>query len=133
MARLAVAKTYKLFIGGGFPRTESGRSLAIMDRRGRVAAHICRASRKDFRNAVEAAEAAQEGWQSASAYLRGQVIYRMAEMLEGLEMGHSGVADIALGEVEVGELAEVALEEPPAFRLYNPSIAWRHRSSAAGA
>ena len=83
MARLAVAKTYKLFIGGGFPRTESGRSLAIMDRRGRVAAHICRASRKDFRNAVEAAEAAQEGWQSASAYLRGQVIYRMAEMLEG--------------------------------------------------
>lgn len=81
--RLDVPKTYKLFIGGAFPRSESGRSIAVTDRRGRTMAHISHASRKDLRNAVEAARAALPGWAGATAYNRGQVLYRMAEMLEG--------------------------------------------------
>ena len=83
MSRLPVAKTYKIYIGGKFPRTESGRYFTLEDKKGRVIANICRGSRKDFRNAVVAARKAQPGWASASAYLRGQVLYRVAEMLEG--------------------------------------------------
>ena len=82
-ARVPVAKTYKIYIGGKFPRTESGRYYALHDGDGSVLANICRSSRKDFRNAVVAARAAQPGWASASAYLRGQILYRVAEMLEG--------------------------------------------------
>ncbi|MHC5001752.1 MAG: aldehyde dehydrogenase family protein [Planctomycetota bacterium] len=81
--RVPVSKTYKLFIGGAFPRTESGRSLAVTARDGRVLAHICHASRKDLRDAVEAARAGLARWSSATAYNRGQVLYRMAEMMEG--------------------------------------------------
>jgi acyl-CoA reductase-like NAD-dependent aldehyde dehydrogenase len=81
--RLEVTKTYKLFIGGAFPRSESGRSLPIHDSKGQVLAHISHASRKDLRDAVEAARKAQPGWAAATAYNRGQVLYRMAEMLEG--------------------------------------------------
>lgn len=82
MARLDVLKTYKLYIDGKFPRSESGRSLVVKDASGRVLAHACKASRKDFREAVEAARRAQAGWSGATAYLRGQVLYRLAEMLE---------------------------------------------------
>ncbi|MAB84126.1 MAG: aldehyde dehydrogenase [Phycisphaerae bacterium] len=82
-ARLDVIKTCKLFIGGAFPRTESGRSRPILDGDDRVIAHACVASRKDLRNAVEAARKAAPAWLNASAYLRGQILYRMAEMLEG--------------------------------------------------
>jgi len=81
--RLEVTKTYKLYIGGAFPRSESGRSLPVVGADGEVAAHISRASRKDLRDAVEAAAKAQPGWGDATAYNRGQVLYRMAEMLEG--------------------------------------------------
>lgn len=81
--RLDVVKTCKLFIGGAFPRTESGRSMPLHDTKDRVIAHACVASRKDMRNAVEAARKAAPGWENATAYLRGQILYRMAEMLEG--------------------------------------------------
>ncbi len=81
--RLPVAKTYKIFIGGKFPRTESGRYFALEDHKGAVIANMCRSSRKDFRNSVVAARQAQSGWAAASAYLRGQIIYRIAEILEG--------------------------------------------------
>ena len=81
--RLSVAKTYKIYIGGKFPRTESGRYFALEDKKGAVIANVCRGSRKDFRNSVVAARKAQPGWAKASAYLRGQIIYRIAEMLEG--------------------------------------------------
>jgi acyl-CoA reductase-like NAD-dependent aldehyde dehydrogenase len=81
--RIAVAKTYKIYIDGKFPRTESGRYFALTDKRGKVIANVCRSSRKDFRNAVVAARKAQAGWSAASAYLRGQILYRIAEMLEG--------------------------------------------------
>ena len=81
--RIAVAKTYKIYIGGKFPRTESGRYFPLEDKKGNVIANICRGSRKDFRNSVVAARKAQPGWAKASAYLRGQILYRIAEMLEG--------------------------------------------------
>ena len=81
--RVPVAKTYKIYIDGKFPRTESGRYLALTNKRGELLANVCRSSRKDFRNAVVAARKAQPGWAKASAYLRGQILYRVAEMLEG--------------------------------------------------
>lgn len=81
--RLAVTKTYKLLIGGKLPRSESGRSLPVQGADGKVFAHVCRASRKDVRDAVEAARKALPGWKAATAYLRGQILYRMAEMMEG--------------------------------------------------
>lgn len=82
-ARLPVDKTYKIYIGGKFPRTESGRFFALEDSKGSVIANICRGSRKDFRNAIVAARSASPGWSAATAYLRGQILYRIAEMLEG--------------------------------------------------
>jgi acyl-CoA reductase-like NAD-dependent aldehyde dehydrogenase len=75
--RLAVRKTYKLFIGGKFPRSESGRSYLVQD------TNVALASRKDVRDAVVAARAAVRGWSGATAYNRGQILYRIAEMLEG--------------------------------------------------
>jgi acyl-CoA reductase-like NAD-dependent aldehyde dehydrogenase len=81
--RLNVTKTFKLFIGGAFPRSESGRSMEVNAEDGSIYAHLCHASRKDLRDAVEAAGSAREKWGSASSYLRGQILYRMAEMLEG--------------------------------------------------
>ena len=82
-SRVTVAKTYKIYVDGKFPRTESGRYFALEDSEGRAIANVCRASRKDFRNAVVAARKAAPGWSAASAYLRGQILYRVAEMLEG--------------------------------------------------
>lgn len=81
--RLPVAKTYKLHIGGAFPRSESGRSYPVTDHRGQLLAHAAQASRKDLRDAVSAASAAWPGWSGATAYNRGQVIYRIAELAEG--------------------------------------------------
>jgi acyl-CoA reductase-like NAD-dependent aldehyde dehydrogenase len=82
-ARLAVRKTYKLFIGGAFPRSESGRSYPVTAPGGGLLAHAAQASRKDARDAVVAARKAQPGWAGATAYNRGQVLYRVAELLEG--------------------------------------------------
>lgn len=82
-ARLTITKTFKLFIGGAFPRSESGRTTPVLDREGHVHAHVARASRKDLRDAVEAAERALAAWSGATPYLRGQVLYRLAEMMEG--------------------------------------------------
>ena len=78
MTRIPVLKTYKLLINGAFPRTESGRSLPVLDKKGNVLAHIAHASRKDLRDAVEAARAAQHKWAAATAYNRGQILYRLA-------------------------------------------------------
>ena len=81
-SRLAVQKTYKLFIGGKFARGENGRVLPARASNGEILANYCRASRKDFRDAVKAARAAVAEWSKQSAYLRGQILYRAAEMLE---------------------------------------------------
>ncbi len=81
--RLDVRKTYKLFIGGAFPRSESGRSYPVRDGDGAVIVRAARASRKDLRDAVKAARAAVKPWSGATAYNRGQILYRVAEMMEG--------------------------------------------------
>ncbi len=85
--RLGVAKTYKLYIGGVFPRSESGRSRPVTDAGGRLLAHAALASRKDVRDAVSAARGAFAGWSGATAYNRGQVLYRVAEMLQSRRDG----------------------------------------------
>jgi len=81
--RLEVRKTYKLFVGGAFPRSESGRSYPVRGADGELLAYAAQASRKDLRDAVVAARRAVASWSGATAYNRGQVLYRVAEMLEG--------------------------------------------------
>ncbi|NUS03866.1 MAG: aldehyde dehydrogenase family protein [Nonomuraea sp.] len=83
MSRLSVRKTYKLYIGGAFPRSESGRSYPVTSPKGDFLANASRASRKDARDAVVAARKAFPGWSGATPYNRGQILYRIAEMLEG--------------------------------------------------
>ena len=80
--RLEVRKTYKLYVNGAFPRSESGRSYVVSDAKGRFLANVSRASRKDARDAVAAARKAFGGWAGRTAYNRGQVLYRVAEVLE---------------------------------------------------
>jgi acyl-CoA reductase-like NAD-dependent aldehyde dehydrogenase len=92
MTRVPVAKTYKLFIGGAFPRSESGRTY------GADGHNVARASRKDVRDAVRAARAAQPAWAGMTAYNRGQVLYRLAEMME---TRRASFAELASGEDEV--------------------------------
>jgi acyl-CoA reductase-like NAD-dependent aldehyde dehydrogenase len=108
MSHLAISKTYKLFIGGAFPRSESGRTYQARDNKGIFMANAALASRKDLRDAVVAARKGYTTWSKATAYNRGQVIYRIAEMLEGrrtefgeLIMISTGVsAKVATAEVE---------------------------------
>lgn len=83
MSRLAVPKTYKLYIGGKFPRSESGRTYEVVSAKGAFLANAAKASRKDARDSVVSARAALSGWAGATAYNRGQVLYRIAELMEG--------------------------------------------------
>lgn len=83
MSHLAIPKTYKLYIGGKFPRSESGRSYEVLSAKGSFLANAAKASRKDARDAVVAARAAVSGWSGTTGYNRGQVLYRIAELLEG--------------------------------------------------
>ncbi|MGZ5297170.1 MAG: aldehyde dehydrogenase family protein [Actinomycetota bacterium] len=97
--RLPVKRTSKLFIGGKFPRSESGRSYEVLTNDGRPLGYAAQASRKDLRDAVVAARAAQPGWAGMTAYNRGQILYRVAEMMEGrreqfrAELADTGAAD----------------------------------------
>ena len=105
MSRLDVRKTYKLYIGGGFPRSESGRSYPALTADGEVAARVARASRKDLRDAVRAARAALPGWAGRTGYNRGQILYRIAEMVEDRaaafaeQISLGGGSNDAVGEV----------------------------------
>jgi acyl-CoA reductase-like NAD-dependent aldehyde dehydrogenase len=83
MDRLSVSKTYKIFIGGQFPRTESGRFYELKNKKSGLIANVCLSSRKDFRNAVMAARSAFADWSVRKSFNRGQIVYRIAEMLEG--------------------------------------------------
>ena len=83
MSRINVLKTFKIFIGGKFPRTESGRYFHMKNTKGDLLANMCLSSRKDFRNAVVSARKAQESWANATTLNRGQILYRIAEMMEG--------------------------------------------------
>jgi acyl-CoA reductase-like NAD-dependent aldehyde dehydrogenase len=103
-ARLRVRKTYKLAIGGAFPRSESGRSYPVYDSAGELLAHAAQASRKDVRDAVVAARKALPGWSRATAYNRGQVIYRIAEMLDGRREQFAAEVAAAEGRSRTGAL-----------------------------
>ena len=107
--RLAVKKTYKLAIGGSFPRSESGRSYEVLDAKGRFLANAAMASRKDARDAVVAARKAYPGWSGATAYNRGQVLYRVAEMMEGRRAQF--VDEVAAGEGVTRPRAERSVDE----------------------
>ena len=86
MNRIEVLKTYKIFIGGKFPRTESGRFSPLKNKDGDLLANICLSSRKDFRNAVVSARNTQKGWGNTTALNKGQILYRIAEILEGRKL-----------------------------------------------
>ncbi|MEU1972316.1 aldehyde dehydrogenase family protein [Microbacterium sp. NPDC019599] len=107
--RLTVPKTYKLFIGGAFPRSESGRTYSVVSAKGDFLANAALASRKDARDAVVAARGAVKGWSGATAYNRGQVLYRVAELLEGRraqfvdEIVQQTGASTAVAQTEVDE------------------------------
>ena len=98
--RVPVRRTAKLFIGGAFPRSESGRTYEATAADGRPLAHVARASRKDLRDAVVAARGAQPGWAAMTAYNRGQILYRVAELMEGRR-----------GQFEI-ELRDVGAQDP---------------------
>ena len=85
MSSIEVLKTYKLFIGGQFPRSESGRYFTVTGKKNKMIANACLASRKDFRNAVVAARSAFAGWSAKSHFNRSQILYRIAEIMEGRE------------------------------------------------
>lgn len=107
--RLAVKKTYKLYVGGKFPRSESGRSYEVATARGRFLANAALASRKDARDAVVAARKAVPGWSGATAYNRGQVLYRVAEMMEGRRAQF--VDEVVAGEGVTRQRAEKIVDE----------------------
>jgi acyl-CoA reductase-like NAD-dependent aldehyde dehydrogenase len=94
--RIEVRKTYKLYIGGAFPRSESGRSYLVTSSDGTPLANACRASRKDLRDAVRIARKAQPGWAARTAMNRGQILYRVAELMEGRR--DQFVAEVAAAE-----------------------------------
>ncbi len=106
--RLTVPKTYKLYIGGAFPRSESGRSYPVTDSRGRFLANAAQASRKDARDAVAAARKAFPGWAAATAYNRGQVLFRVAEVLEGRR--EQFVAEVAAAQGVPAKRAEAQVD-----------------------
>jgi acyl-CoA reductase-like NAD-dependent aldehyde dehydrogenase len=99
--RLPVRRTAKLFIAGEFPRSESGRSYEVVDANGELLAWVARASRKDLRDAVRAARTAQPGWAARTAYHRGQILYRVAELMEGRRAQFAS------------ELADAGAKDPP--------------------
>ena len=111
MARLDVRKTYKLYIGGKFPRSESGRTYEALDTKGHFLANAAMASRKDARDAVGAARKAFSGWATRTPYNRGQILYRVAEMLEGRR-------DQFVSEVKASE----GLTAPAATKVVDAAI-----------
>jgi acyl-CoA reductase-like NAD-dependent aldehyde dehydrogenase len=106
--RIAVRKTYKLYVGGAFPRSESGRSYVVTDHKDRFLANAALASRKDARDAVTAARKAFGGWSAATAYNRGQVLYRVAELLEGRRAQF--VSEVRGAEGLTGRQAEAVVD-----------------------
>ncbi|MEU6739373.1 aldehyde dehydrogenase family protein [Streptosporangium sandarakinum] len=121
-ARLAVRKTYKLYIGGAFPRSESGRSYAVTSSKGEFLANASRASRKDARDAVAAARKAFGGWSGATPYNRGQILYRIAEMLEGRRAQFA--AELAdAGTKRPGDVVDAAVDRLVWYAGWSDKIA----------
>lgn len=112
MTRIDVRKTYKLYVNGAFPRSESGRSYEVCDHRGRFLANASQASRKDGRDAVTAARTAFKGWSHANAYLRGQIVYRIAEVMESrrAQLVADVVAAEGLTETRANRVVDAAID-----------------------
>jgi acyl-CoA reductase-like NAD-dependent aldehyde dehydrogenase len=127
MSRLAVRKTYKLFIGGAFPRSESGRSYAVTSSKGEFLANASRASRKDVRDAVVAARKAFPGWSGATAYNRGQILYRIAEMLEGRRAQFA--EELSGGKKAALESVDAAIDRLVWYAGWSDKIASVHGSA----
>jgi acyl-CoA reductase-like NAD-dependent aldehyde dehydrogenase len=129
--RLAVRKTYKLYVGGAFPRSESGRTYEVSAADGRFLANAALASRKDARDAVVAARKAVAGWSGATAYNRGQVLYRVAEMLEGRRAQF--VAEVADAEGlkagKAGDAVDAAIDRWVWYAGWSDKIHQVHGSS----
>ena len=110
--RIGVRKTYKLYIGGAFPRTESGRSYEVFGAKGDLLANACRGTRKDIREAVRAARKAQPGWGSKTAFNRSQILYRIAELMEGRR--DQFVAEVmvteGVGRVRAARLVDASID-----------------------
>jgi acyl-CoA reductase-like NAD-dependent aldehyde dehydrogenase len=110
--RLEVRKTYKLYIGGEFPRTESGRAYEVFSARGDLLANACRGTRKDIRDAVRAARTALPGWSAKTAFNRSQILYRIAELMEGRR--DQFIAEVmaaeGLGRRRATRLADAAID-----------------------
>ena len=123
--RVEVAKTLKLYANGAFPRSESGRTIAVKDARGNIGAHASHASRKDLRDAVDVANAAQVKWAAATAYNRGQVIYRIAEMLEARRAEFVSLITAIEGRTKSAAAKEVdhAIDRTVCFAGWSDKIA----------
>jgi len=123
--RTPVLKTCKLFIGGGYPRSESGRTTKVCGPDGTVIAHASRASRKDLRDAVEKAAAAQAGWAGRDAYNRGQILHRLAEMLEGRrgELAEAIRATSGRGEASALREVDASIDRVVAFAGWTDKLA----------
>jgi acyl-CoA reductase-like NAD-dependent aldehyde dehydrogenase len=110
--RIGVRKTYKLYIGGAFPRTESGRAYEVFGAKGELLANASRGTRKDIREAVRAARKAQPGWAAKTAYNRSQILYRIAELMEGRrdQFVAEIVAAEGVGRARAGRLVDAAID-----------------------
>jgi acyl-CoA reductase-like NAD-dependent aldehyde dehydrogenase len=106
--RIPVRKTYKLYVGGAFPRSESGRTYEVTDSKGRFLANAAMGSRKDARDAVVAARKAFHAWSAATAYNRGQVLYRVAELMEGRRVQF--VEEVVAGEGLTARKADAVVD-----------------------
>ncbi|MCA1225072.1 aldehyde dehydrogenase family protein [Saccharopolyspora sp. 6M] len=123
--RVAVAKTCKLYVGGKFPRSESGRVYPVRDAAGAPLANVAHASRKDLRDAVAAARGAFPGWSGATAYNRGQVLFRIAEVMEGrrAQFGADVAAAEGRGADAVAVVVDAALDRVVWFAGWTDKIA----------
>lgn len=130
MSRLSVPKTYKLFIGGKFPRSESGRIVEVTNAKGEFLANAALASRKDARDAIVAARAAQSGWAGATGYLRGQIMYRIAELMEGRR--DQFVAEIVAQEGVSAKAATAQLDASIDLLVWYAGWADKYQQAAGG-
>ena len=128
--RVDVRKTYKLYLGGAFPRSESGRSYPVSSARGKLLAHAAQASRKDVRDAVVAARGAFPKWSAATAYNRGQVLYRIAELLEGRR--EQFVAEVQAAEGGTARRAEAQVDAAVDRWVYYAGWADKYAQVAGG-
>ncbi len=112
MSRIDVRKTYKLYVNGAFPRSESGRCYEVLDAKGHFVANAALASRKDARDAVVAARNAFKGWSHANAYLRGQIVYRIAEVMESrrAQLVADVIASEGLTEARANRAVDAAID-----------------------